>query len=83
MKCVNGVWYYKGRSYATLREALAAVWPCALPSIAGKKRPPPVRRIPGAAKIKTRWIKSTSGWGKDNQDGTGRRTENHLNQCYV
>ena len=26
MKCVNGVWYYRGRSHATLREALAAAW---------------------------------------------------------
>ena len=22
MKCVNGLWHYRGRTYATLREAL-------------------------------------------------------------
>lgn len=37
MKRVNGVWYYQGRSYATLYEALAAAWPCALPRRAGEK----------------------------------------------
>lgn len=37
MKCVGGVWYYRGRSYATLYEALAAVWPLILPGRAGKK----------------------------------------------
>lgn len=29
MKCVNGVWHHRGKTYATLREALAAVWPLA------------------------------------------------------
>ena len=37
MKRVNGVWYYRGQSYATLYEALAAVWPQALPSRAGER----------------------------------------------
>lgn len=51
MKCVDGVWYHRGRSYATLYEALAAVWPQVPPNRAGeKKEPPPVLRIPGAAK---------------------------------
>ena len=26
MKFINGLWYYQGRTYATLREALLAVW---------------------------------------------------------
>lgn len=50
MKRVNGIWYYRGRSYPTLYEALVAVWPQTLPSRAGEKEPPPVLRIPGAAK---------------------------------
>lgn len=39
MKCVGGIWFYQGRSYATLHEALVAAWPQALPR-AGKKEPP-------------------------------------------
>lgn len=27
MKYHNGLWYYEGREYATLREALRAAWP--------------------------------------------------------
>lgn len=41
MKCVNGVWYHRGRSYPTLYEALAAAWPQTLPSRAGEKRSRP------------------------------------------
>lgn len=41
MKCVNGIWYHRGRSYPTLYEALAAVWPQALFSRAGEKRSRP------------------------------------------
>lgn len=37
MKCVNGVWYHRGQIYATLYEALAAVWPQVPPSRAGEK----------------------------------------------
>lgn len=41
MKCVNGVWYHRGQIYATLYEALAAVWPQALPRRVGEKRSRP------------------------------------------
>lgn len=27
MKRYNGLWYYQGRTYPTLRAALLAVWP--------------------------------------------------------
>ena len=27
MKRVKGLWYYRGKVYATLHEALLAVWP--------------------------------------------------------
>lgn len=27
MKFQNGMWWYKGKSYATLHEALVAIWP--------------------------------------------------------
>lgn len=41
MKCVDGVWYHRGRSYATLYEALAAVWPQEPPRRAGERRSRP------------------------------------------
>lgn len=37
MKCVNGIWYHRGRSYTTLYEALAAVWSQVPPRRAGEK----------------------------------------------
>lgn len=27
MRCYKDIWYYKGRAYATCREALLAAWP--------------------------------------------------------
>lgn len=27
MKCHNGLWYYRGKEYGTLQEALRAAWP--------------------------------------------------------
>ena len=27
MKYYKGLWYYRGRTYATLRAALLAIWP--------------------------------------------------------
>lgn len=27
MKRKNGIWYYRGRSYPTFRDALRAAWP--------------------------------------------------------
>lgn len=27
MKCIGGTWYYKGRAYSSLYEALVANWP--------------------------------------------------------
>lgn len=27
MKCVGGIWYYRGQCYATLHEAIVAAWP--------------------------------------------------------
>ena len=49
MKCVNGIWYHRSQIYATLHEALVAVWPRELPRAGGKNKPLPVLRIPGAA----------------------------------
>lgn len=42
MKCISGIWYYRGQSYATLHEALVAAWPRPLPRRAGKKGAAPV-----------------------------------------
>lgn len=52
MKRVNGVWYYQGRSYATLYEALAAAWPCALPRRAGEKGAAPGTANTGSGGVK-------------------------------
>lgn len=41
MKYINGLWHYQGQNYATLYEALAAVWPRALSSEAGQKEAAP------------------------------------------
>lgn len=38
MRFCKGKWHYMGQTYATLREALAAVWPEA----AGQKKAAPV-----------------------------------------
>lgn len=54
MKCVNGVWYHQGQSYATLYEALAAAWPPALPSRAGKKGAAPGTANTGSGKAEKR-----------------------------
>ena len=52
MKYFNGVWYHQGQSYATLYEALAAVWPQALPSRAGKKGAAPGTANTGSGGVK-------------------------------
>lgn len=53
MKHVNGIWYYQGRSYATLCEALAAVWPCLPPRRAGEKGAAPGTTNTGSGKENT------------------------------
>lgn len=53
MKYINGFWLYQGRSYATLYEALAAAWPCALPRRAGEKGAAPGTANTGSGKTKT------------------------------
>lgn len=52
MKCVNGVWYYGGRSYATLYEALVAVWPPGPPRRADGKRVAPGIRSTKSGRVK-------------------------------
>lgn len=52
MKCVSGVWYYQGRSYATLYEALAAAWPRTLPRRAGEKGAAPGTANTGGGRVK-------------------------------
>ena len=27
MKCIGGTWYYQGKAYKTLHDALVAAWP--------------------------------------------------------
>ena len=27
MRCYHGVWYYQGKQYSSLHEALVAIWP--------------------------------------------------------
>lgn len=41
MKCVNGVWYHRGRSFPTLYAALVAAWPRALSPVEGQKKAAP------------------------------------------
>lgn len=41
MKCVNGVWYHRGRSFPTLYAALVAAWPRALSPMEGQKEAAP------------------------------------------
>lgn len=53
MKCVNGVWYHRGRSYATLYEALAAAWPRALSPTEGQKEAAPGTANTGSGKDKS------------------------------
>ena len=52
MKRVNGIWYYQGRSYATLYEALAAAWPQALPRRGGEKGAAPGTANTGSGGVK-------------------------------
>ena len=52
MKCVGGIWYCRGRSYATLYEALAAVWPQTLPRRAGEKGAAPGTANTGSGGVK-------------------------------
>ncbi len=52
MKRVNGVWYYRGRSYATLYEALAAAWPQTTPRRAGAKEAAPGTANTGGGGVK-------------------------------
>lgn len=52
MKCVNGLWCYRGQSYATLYEALVAVWPCALSPMEGQKEAAPGTANTGSGKAK-------------------------------
>ncbi len=52
MKRINGVWYYRGRGYATLHEALAAAWPQALPRRAGAKEAAPGTANTGSGGVK-------------------------------
>lgn len=44
MKHYQGRWYYRGRSWATLHEALAAVWPRGKQAPKGQKK-----AVPGTA----------------------------------
>lgn len=52
MKCVNGVWYHRGRSFPTLYAALVAAWPRALSPMEGQKEAAPGTANTGSGKDK-------------------------------
>lgn len=52
MKYINGIWFYQGRSYATLYDALSAVWPCPPPRRAGEKGAAPGTANTGSGGVK-------------------------------